>query len=372
MKHLPFDSLYRHGFARVAVAVPRVRVADPGLNVEHTLAPGPRGRAAGAALAVFPELGLSAYTDEDLFHQDALLDAVDDALAAVVARERRDRLGAARRRAAAVRGEAVQLRGGGHRGEVLGVVPKSYLPNYREFYEKRQFTAAREALVERDHRSGQQVPFGTDLLFDATNLPGFALHVEICEDVWVPDPAQHFGALAGATVLANLSASNITIGKAEYRRAAVRGAVGALHRRLSLLGRRAGESTTDLAWDGQALIYENGDLLAESERFADRRSSSISPTWTCERLAAGPDAARPASPTTSHDHRERLARLCAGSRSSSGSRASAIAACAARRALPVRAQPTRARRDERCCEVHRHPGRGPGEPARAPPGSRRW
>ena len=125
-----------------------------------------------------------------------------------------------------------------YRGRVLGIVPKTYLPNYREFYEKRQFTSGRDASSREVRFLGQRVPFGNDLIFSATTLPGFALHAEICEDVWTPIPPSTYAALAGATVLANLSASNITIGKADYRRTLCAGAVGPLRRGLSLLRRR--------------------------------------------------------------------------------------------------------------------------------------
>jgi NAD+ synthase (glutamine-hydrolysing) len=151
---------------------------------------------------------------------------------------------------------------------VLGIVPKTYLPNYREFYEARQFTSGRNAIAREVSFLGERVPFGNDLVFAAENVAGLALHVEICEDVWTPIPPSTYGALAGATVLANLSASNITVGKAEYRRSlcSLQSARCIAAYLYSAAG--PGESTTDLAWDGHALIFENGDLLAESERFA--------------------------------------------------------------------------------------------------------
>src|SRR5690606_34759812 len=154
-------------------------------------------------------------------------------------------------------------------GRILGVVPKSYLPNYREFYEPRQFTSGRAAANESVTLLGQKVPFGPSLLFAATNLPDFSFTVEICEDAWVPVPPSTRAALAGATVIANLSASNITVGKADYRHKLCAAHSGRCVAAYLYSGAGAGESTTDLAWDGHALIYENGDLLAESRRFAD-------------------------------------------------------------------------------------------------------
>jgi NAD+ synthase (glutamine-hydrolysing) len=266
--HKPFFNLYSHGLARVAVAVPRCRVADPAFNAEQTTALHQQAAAKGAVLVAFPELGLSSYTCDDLFHQRALLDGCEEALARVLRASR----GLS---TVAVVGlplrvdhllyncAAVLLD-----GKLLGVVPKSYLPNYGEFYEARQFNPAEHAIATEISVCGQTVPFGSGLLFEAASLPLLKFHVEICEDVWVPVPPSSFAALAGATVLVNLSASNVTIGKSDYR-----------HRLVSTHSARClsaylytsagfGESTTDLAWDGQALICENGELLAESERFA--------------------------------------------------------------------------------------------------------
>src|SRR5439155_9738888 len=146
---------------------------------------------------------------------------------------------------------------------------KSYLPEYREYYEKRQFRAARDLIGDEVALPWGPAPFGSDLVFVCRDLPGFAIHVEICEDVWTPIPPSTYGALAGATVLANLSASNITIGKAEYRRDLCASQSGKCIAAYLYSAAGPGESTTDLAWDGHALIYENNDLLAEAERFAD-------------------------------------------------------------------------------------------------------
>ncbi|MCX5046608.1 NAD(+) synthase [Aldersonia sp. NBC_00410] len=307
MADLPFDSLYRHGFARVAVAVPKVRVADPAHNVARTLELARRAAAEGAVLVVFPELGLSSYTADDLFHQDALQDGVDEALARVIEESRE--IGAVLLVGAPLRVEgklfncAVVV----HDGRVLGAVPKSYLPTYREFYEKRQFAAAREVLVEHITIAGQRVPFGSELLFAATNLPGFVLHIEICEDGWVPVPPSGFGALAGATVLVNLSASNSVIGKADYRRQLC-GSHSARFMAAYLYSAAGnGESTTDLAWDGQAVICENGDLLAEGDRFTEQEQVVLS-DLDLQRIAA--DRLRTNSFADNvHDHRERLCRF---------------------------------------------------------------
>ena len=264
-----FNNLYRHGFARVAVAVPRCRVADPQFNAEQTITLLRDAAQQGAVLVAFPELGLSAYTCDDLFHQAALLDGCEAALGRI-AEATRDctamaLVGLPLRVDHSVFNCAAVVQG----GRVLGVVPKSYLPNYGEFYEARQFNAADTAVSREIRLLGQAVPFGADLLFESATLRDFKFHAEICEDVWVPLPPSSFAALAGATVLVNLSASNITVGKAAYRHALVGVQSARCIAAYLYTSAGLGESTTDLAWDGQAVVYENGDLLAESKRFVD-------------------------------------------------------------------------------------------------------
>ncbi len=264
---MSFFSLYRHGFIRVAVGVPFVRVADPSYNAARTLGLAHQASERGAAVVLFPELGISAYSNEDLFHQDALLDATVAALGRLV--EASVNLTPVLLVGAPLRFEgklfncAVVI----YRGRILGITPKTYLPNYREFYEKRQFTSGRAAVGRAQTLLGQEVPFGNDVMFSARNVKDFVLHTEICEDVWTPIPPSTYAALAGATVLTNLSASNITIGKAEYRRDLCAAQSGKCVAAYMYSAAGPGESTTDLAWDGHALIYENNDLLAESERF---------------------------------------------------------------------------------------------------------
>ncbi len=264
-----FQSPYSHGFARVCAAVPEVRVGDPLINAQRTLELAQRAHDEHAALVIFPELGLAAYSSEDLFHQGALLDAATSALARIVS-------ASAELRPLIVVGVPVATEGGlfntavvVHHGRILGVVPKSYVPEYREYYEKRQFRAARDAIADEVRLLGERVPFGSDVVFACTDLPSLAVGVEICEDLWAPVPPSTYAALAGATVLANLSASNITIGKDGYRRMLCEAQSGRAISAYVYTAAGLGESTTDVAWDGQALIYENGQLLAESERFSD-------------------------------------------------------------------------------------------------------
>ena len=279
-----FHSIYSHGFIRAAVCIPSLRVADPDYNVERTLAMARQASAEHVAVALFPELGISAYSNEDLFHQDALLAATERALEHLVKQSESLTpvliVGAPLRFDARLFNCAVII----YRGRVLGLAPKSYLPNYREFYEKRQFTSGRDAISDEVSFLGSQVPFGNDLIIEATNFDGFKLHAEICEDVWTPIPPSTYAAMAGATILTNLSASNITIGKAEYRRDLCASQSGKCIAGYLYSAAGPGESTTDLAWDGHALIYENNELLAESQRFADGEQM-ISADIDLERLA---------------------------------------------------------------------------------------
>src|SRR5499427_1150597 len=263
-----FFNLYRHGFIRVAVGIPEVRVADPSFNAAQTIALMEKADRENAVLTLFPELGLTAYSCEDLFHQQPLLDAAVEALRGVLT-------GSETLNLIAVVGMPLQV---DHllfncgivlrRGKILGVVPKTFLPNYREFYEYRQFAPAAAARSTTIEILGQaNVPFGEHLLFQSQEDKRFTFFVEICEDLWVPIPPSCHAALAGATVILNLSASNITIGKDEYRHSLVANQSARCLAAYLYAAAGTGESTTDLAWDGHAMVCENGSLLAESERF---------------------------------------------------------------------------------------------------------
>jgi NAD+ synthase (glutamine-hydrolysing) len=257
-----------HGFARVAVCVPEVSVADPAFNAEAHLRLLAAVHAEGAHYAVCPELGLSAYSCGDLFFQEPLLASTLAALARVAA-------GTAGWNLLVSVGVplvlddllfncAVTL----YRGRALAVAPKAYPPNYREFYELRWFHPAAHARSTEITLLGERVPFGTDVLVRAEHLPGFVLHTDVCEDLWTPVPPGTIAACSGATVLANLSASNVTIGKWEYRQQLVRGSA-AKNLAVQLYSAAGfGESTADLAWDGHGLVAERGELVAETRRFA--------------------------------------------------------------------------------------------------------
>ena len=270
---MDFFSAYRHGFARVAACTHRTVLADPAANAQSVLRIARSCHDDGVAVAVFPELTLSGYSIEDILLQDSLLDAVESALAELVV-ESGELLpvlvvGAPLRHLHRIYNTAVVI----HRGAILGVAVKSYLPTYREFYERRQ-SAPGDDMRGTIRLLGADIPFGPDLIFDATDVPGLVLHVEICEDMFVPVPPSALAALAGATVLANLSGSPITIGRADDRKLLARSASARCLAAYLYSAAGEGESSTDLAWDGQTMIYENGRLLAESQRFpsGERRS----------------------------------------------------------------------------------------------------
>jgi len=268
MENPNFFNLYNHGFIRVAVGVPELRVADPAFNGARTIELMNQAERDKAIVVLFPELGLSAYSCDDLFHQQALLSGSIAALNDILKASENVNL-------VSVVGMPLQV---DHllfncavvlsRGKILGVVPKTYLPNYREFYEYRQFAPAAAARSTAVDILGQHdIPFGEHLIFELRENPRFTFFVEICEDLWVPIPPSCDASLAGATVILNLSASNITIAKDDYRKSLVanqsaRCLVGYLYTAAG-----TGESTTDLAWDGHAMVYENGNMIAESERF---------------------------------------------------------------------------------------------------------
>jgi NAD+ synthase (glutamine-hydrolysing) len=263
-----FFNLYNHALVRVAVAVPAVRVADPAFNARQVADLIAQAAERRAVVVLFPELCLSAYSCDDLFHQGALLEASRSALSLVLEASRDLSIVAVVGMPLVVDQLLYNCAVVICRGRVLGVVPKTYLPGYREFYEPRQFASGDAAVLDRLEWAGQRdVPFGSDLLFQLEEQPLATFHVEICEDLWVPTPPSSEAALAGATVLLNCSASNVTVAKADYRHLLVASQSARCLAAYLYSGAGYGESTTDLAWDGHAVIYEDGGLLAESRRF---------------------------------------------------------------------------------------------------------
>ena len=280
-----FFSPYRHGFVRIAACVPQVAIAEPGKNADQVLQLVAEGEKAGVALMVFPELCLSAYAIDDLLFQDAVLDAVAAEAARLIAASKQLSpvfvVGAPLRREGRLYNCGMAI----HRGRLLGVVPKLFLPNYREFYERRHFTSGEGLCGGRVAVGGHEAPFGIDLVFAAGGPDqavgaqavgaSFTFHIEICEDLWVLAPPSSAGAAAGAEILLNLSASNIVIGKAQMRRLLCASQSARCIAAYAYSAAGAGESTTDLAWDGQAGIFEMGEGLAETERFSATQEIAI-------------------------------------------------------------------------------------------------
>lgn len=267
MTDRPFNSLYHQGLVRTATCVPEIELADPTVNAATILEMAADGDRQNVGLMVFTELCLTGYSIDDLFLQDALLDEVEQALGHIVRQSRQLStvilVGAPLRHNGRIYNCAVAI----HAGEILGVVPKTHLPNYREFYEKRWFSSGRGILGQEIEVDGRIAPFGVDLIFKSSFPKDFVFHIEICEDLWAPAPPSDFGALAGALILANLSASNVTVGKADVRKLLCSAQSARTSAAYLYAAAGPGESTTDLAWDGQACIYEMGGLLAETERF---------------------------------------------------------------------------------------------------------
>ncbi len=271
---LPFESVYRHGFARVAACTVPVAIADPARNAAAVIDAARGAHDDGVAVAVFPELCLTGYAIDDLVMQDAVLDAARAAIATVTAASRELRpllvVGAPLLLGSRLYNCAIVI----HRGAVLGVAPKTYLPTYREFYEARWYASGADA-PEAAMIDGVEVPVGTDLLFEASDVPGLVVHAEVCEDMWVPIPPSSSAALAGATVLLNLSGSPITVARADDRHLLAKSQSFRCNAAYVYAAAGQGESTNDLSWDGQTMIYESGTLLAETERFPDGPRSAV-------------------------------------------------------------------------------------------------
>ncbi|KQM46707.1 NAD synthetase [Sphingomonas sp. Leaf208] len=279
----PFYAIHSHGLIRVAAATPRASVGDTGANAEATIALAREADAKGVDLVVFPELNLTSYAIDDLHLQTAQQRATLAAIGTVVEASAILRpvllVGAALVRNGRLYNCALAIA----RGHVLGVVPKTFLPNYREFYEKRWFASGMGMTGLTIDLDGEAIPFGTDLIFAARDLPGFVFHAEICEDYWAPTPPSTAGALAGALICCNLSASNIVIGKARDRAmlAAAQSARAVCAYVYSAAG--PGESTTEVAWDGQGLVHELGEQIAESARFSTEPELVVADV-DCERI----------------------------------------------------------------------------------------
>lgn len=265
-----------HGFVRVAASVPKMKIADPDYNIKEILKLIDRADRADVSLLLFPEMSITGYTSADLFFQKLLLARALDGLCFLKDASKN-------RSPVFMVGLPIfvenRLYNAGaviHGGKIHGLVPKTYIPNYREFYEQRWFASSRDLRIKEIDLFGDKIPIGADLLFRFPSIPGLILGVEICEDLWTPLPPSSFQALRGATVIANLSASNDLIGKDDYRRDLVIGQSGRAIAGYIYSSTGTSESTTDLIFGGHAIIAENGSVLAERDQLSQfSRESSL-------------------------------------------------------------------------------------------------
>ena len=259
----------KYGFVKTAAVSPKIRVADTEYNAQETIRLMREAWEKGARIIVFPELGITGYTCSDLFRQDILLNGAKKALQEIVAASKgMDGLFFAGL-PLEINGKLYNVAAAYSDGYLLGLVPKTYIPNYSEFYEARHFTAAPVGCTSVTWQDGTTVPFGTDLLFTCKTMPGLKVAAEICEDLWTPNPPSVCHAMHGATVIVNLSASDEVTGKDSYRRDLVKIQSGRLVCGYIYASAGEGESSTDLVFGGHHLIAENGSVLAESERFTN-------------------------------------------------------------------------------------------------------
>lgn len=265
---MSFDNIYTHGFARVCAVTGPVALADPAANAQHVIDSATEAATDGAVLVVYPELNLSGYTIEDLFHSRTLQREVERALVRITEASTEIPalilVGAPLASGPHLYNCAVAI----HRGQIVGAQAKGNLPNYREFYEARYFTPGPINSVVETTVGGQSVNIYPRLTVFARDLPGFAVHPEICEDLWVPHTNADLACQNGATIVANLSSSPITVGRARDRQVLCAAASLRCQACWIYCAAGEGESTNDLAWDGQAMVYEAGDLLAQNQRFA--------------------------------------------------------------------------------------------------------
>src|SRR3989344_6470646 len=256
-----------HGFIRVAAAVPKIKVGDLDYNTKQILEFAQKASRAGAKIIVFPELSITGYTMGDLFYQQLVIDKAKEALGAIAVMTRDLKSVILVGLPLSFEGKLFNCAAGISNGKIIGIIPKTYIPNYKEFYEERWFASANDLYDIETEFFGYKVPIGTDILFRARNKPEITIGIEICEDLWVPIPPSSFQVTRGATIIANLSASNDLVGKSDYRKNLVaqqsaRGICGYIYTSCGVH-----ESTTDVVFGGHAIVAENGSILSESKRF---------------------------------------------------------------------------------------------------------
>jgi NAD+ synthase (glutamine-hydrolysing) len=264
------------GFLRVAAAIPEVRIADVKFNVAAIVKLLRKARNEGVQVVTFPEMALTGYTIGDLIQQEVLLLEAQAGLRQILKESTGSGMVVAVGMPLPVDRQIFNCAVVLNSGHVLGVVPKSFLPSYREFYEDRWFSPARDARSETIELAGQPVPFGTDLLFGLRGTASVMLGVEICEDLWLPLSPHEYQAAGGATVLLNLSASNEVLGKADWRRTMVSSESGRCIAAYCYVSSGTGESSNDIVYGGHGMIAENGVLLEESDRLSSGSQLIIS------------------------------------------------------------------------------------------------
>ena len=256
------------GYVKVGAAVPRLKLADCIYNKEQIVAMAKDAAAKGVRVLTFPELCITGYTCADLFMQRSLLVATEKAVKAIAAETADLDLFFVIGAPIPLDSQAFNCAVAIYKGEILGLVPKTHLPNYSEFAEERWFSSADDILVDHIRYADQEVPIGSDLLFAAAGIPDLKIGIEICEDLWVPIPPSSYQALYGATLLLNLSASNELSGKSAYRRRMVAQHSASCMASYVYVSCGIGESTQDAVFSGHSMICENGELFAETERFS--------------------------------------------------------------------------------------------------------
>ena len=257
-----------YGYVRVGAAVPRLKLADCTYNKEQIVTMAKEAAVKGIRVLTFPELCITGYTCADLFMQRPLLVAAEKTIKAIASETADLNVFIVVGAPVPLDSQAFNCAVAIYKGEILGMVPKTHLPNYSEFAEERWFSSADDILVDHIRYAGQEVPIGSDLLFAAAGIPDLKIGIEICEDLWVPIPPSSYQALYGATLLLNLSASNELSGKAHYRRRMVAQHSSSCMASYVYVSAGIGESTQDAVFGGHSLICENGEIFAETERFA--------------------------------------------------------------------------------------------------------
>ncbi|GAE88898.1 NAD synthetase [Acetivibrio straminisolvens JCM 21531] len=257
----------KNGFYRVGAAVPKLKVGGCRYNSDEIITLVREGEKAGIQILVFPELSITGYTCGDLFHQETLLTDVKEQLGRILEETKNSSCVSLLGMPLSIDNQLFNCAVAIQKGKILGVVPKTYVPNYSEFYEQRWFASGRNALSDAIMLCGQEVPFGDDLLFE-DEKGEMCFGIEICEDLWVPVPPSSFQAMAGALIIFNLSASNEIVGKYEYRKELVRQQSARCIAGYVYTSSGVNESTTDVVFGGHAMICEYGNMLSESERFS--------------------------------------------------------------------------------------------------------